>query len=107
MAASGTTSKSDPGLGLTSTDPAESLWDVDYDKADQRIGARRSRIRNRIDMARKIKKMIHVKHIFGYHSSDTKETFPGYFSLCFFLSVQYFELLYFKSLIFSRGPMRC
>jgi len=90
MAASGTTSKSDPGLGLTSTDPAESLWDVDYDKADQRIGARRSRIRNRIDMARKIKKMIHVKHIFGYHSSDTKETFPGYFSLCFFLSVVVF-----------------
>ncbi len=54
----------------------DSLWDVDFDKADMRISARRQRIKNRISAAKKIRKMIQIKHLFGYHSSDAKETFP-------------------------------
>ena len=56
--------------------PEEALWDVDFENAEHRIGARRSRIKNRLDAARRIKKMIQIKHLFGYHSSDAKETFP-------------------------------
>jgi dynein regulatory complex protein 1 len=73
--ASSAASASKAGPGAT---PEDSLWDVDFEKADQRISARRARIANRLDAARKIKKMIQVKHVFvgGYHSQSTRETFP-------------------------------
>ena len=54
----------------------ESLWDVNYDKADQRISARRSRIKNRIDAARKVKTMVQVGHMFGYQAATQLDTFP-------------------------------
>ena len=54
----------------------DSLWNVDFDKADMRISARRNRIKNRISAARKIRKMIQIKHMFGYHSTENRETFP-------------------------------
>ena len=49
---------------------------MDFDKADMRISARRNRIKNRISAARKIRKMIQIKHMFGYHSTENRETFP-------------------------------
>ena len=54
----------------------DSLWDVDHDKADLRISARRQRIKDRVSAAQKIRKMIQIKHVFGYHSSGTQDTFP-------------------------------
>ena len=46
------------------------------EKADLRISARRNRIKNRISAARKIRKMIQIKHMFGYHSTTAQEAFP-------------------------------
>ena len=43
-----------------------SLWDVNYDRADERISARRQRIRNRLEAAKKVRTLIQVKHVFGY-----------------------------------------
>ena len=57
-------------------DAHDTLWDVDHDKADMRISARRQRIKDRVSAAQKIRKMIQVKHIFGYHSSGAQDTFP-------------------------------
>ena len=64
------------GNKLQKTDSEDSLWDVNFEMADQRISARRQRIKNRISAAKKIRKMIQVKHLFGYHSTDNRETFP-------------------------------
>jgi DNA-binding response OmpR family regulator len=55
---------------------AESLWDVDFELADQRISARRNRIRQRLDALKKVQKMIQVKHIFGYTGTAAGEQFP-------------------------------
>ena len=64
------------GTKIAAASSEDSLWDVDFDKADMRISARRMRIKNRISAARKIRKMIQIKHIFGYHSTENRETFP-------------------------------
>ena len=55
---------------------ADSLWDVDFELADQRISARRNRIRQRLDAVKKVQKMIQVKHIFGYTAMAAGEQFP-------------------------------
>ena len=55
---------------------ADSLWDVDFELADQRISARRNRIRQRLDAVKKVQKMIQVKHIFGYTAMSAGEQFP-------------------------------
>ena len=65
-----------PSVGHGKQEIEESLWDVNFDKADQRISARRNRIRNRIDAARKVKTMVQVGHMFGYHGATQLDTFP-------------------------------
>ena len=55
---------------------SDSLWDVDFELADQRIGARRNRIRQRLDAVKKVQKLIQVKHIFGYTGMTVGEQFP-------------------------------
>lgn len=68
-----------PPQGNSKVNPAsseDSLWDIDFEKADTRISARRQRIKNRLSAAQKIRKMIQIKHLFGYHSSGTQDTFP-------------------------------
>ena len=55
---------------------SDSLWDVDFELADQRISARRNRIRQRLDALKKVQKMIQVKHIFGYSGISAGEQFP-------------------------------
>ena len=61
-----------------SNDSAESLWDVDFELADQRISARRNRIRQRLDAVKRVQKLIQVKTFFGYSSviSAAGEQFP-------------------------------
>ena len=53
-----------------------SLWDVDFENADQRISARRKRIRNRLDAAKKVRQMIQVKHMFGFCATSHLDRFP-------------------------------
>ena len=67
--------------GKTSVAPGqpeveESLWDVNFEKAEQRIHARRNRIKNRIEAARKVKTLVQVGHMFGYKATTQLDTFP-------------------------------
>ena len=57
-------------------DVEESLWDVNFERAEQRIHARRKRIKNRIDAARKVKTMVQVGHMFGFKGATQLDTFP-------------------------------
>ena len=68
------TGKSTVGVGQQEIE--ESLWDVNFDKADLRIHARRNRIKNRIDAARKVKTIVQVGQMFGYHRATQLDTFP-------------------------------
>ena len=68
------TGKSVVGVGQQEVE--ESLWDVNYDKADLRIHARRNRIKNRIDAARKVKTIVQVGQMFGYQRATQLDTFP-------------------------------
>ena len=64
------------GSKIAPASSEDSLWNVDFEKADLRISQRRNRIKNRISASRKIRKMIQIKHMFGYHSTENRETFP-------------------------------
>ena len=71
--------KSGPGkstVGVGQQEIEESLWDVNFDKADLRIHARRNRIKNRIDAARKVKTIVQVGQMFGYQRATQLDTFP-------------------------------
>ena len=63
-------------MNKSRNESADSLWDVDFELADQRISARRNRIRQRLDAVKKVQKMIQVKHIFGYTGGAAGEQFP-------------------------------
>ena len=74
--ASGKSGSVKSAVGVGQQEIEESLWDVNFDQADQRIHARRNRIKNRIDAARKVKTMVQVGHMFGYHGATQLDTFP-------------------------------
>ena len=48
---------------------------MNYESTAERISARRKRIRNRLDAAKKIKTMIQVKNVLGYTDTTGGDTY--------------------------------
>ncbi len=62
-------------------DATISLWDIDHDTATARIEARRKRIRNRLDAAKRLTTLIKIGHMFS-GGTDSVDPSAGVASQC-------------------------
>ena len=54
---------------------SKSIWDVDYGKMEERIEARRERIRKRIDAAKRLTKLMKIQKMMGFKGEEEEEQF--------------------------------
>ena len=52
---------------------AKSIWDIDYGSMNERIEARRERIKKRIEAAKRLTKLMKIQKIMGFKAEDTDE----------------------------------
>ena len=55
--------------------PSESIWNVDHGSVSERIGARRERIRKRIEAAKRLTRLMKIQKMMGFRGEDEEEAF--------------------------------
>ena len=61
--------------GKVKSERSKSIWDVDYGKMEERIEARRERIRKRIDAAKRLTKLMKIQKMMGFKGEEEEEQF--------------------------------
>lgn len=55
--------------------PRESIWNVDHTNISERIGARRERIRKRIEAAKRLTRLMKIQKMMGFRGEEEEEAF--------------------------------
>ena len=55
--------------------PRESIWNVDHGSVSERIGARRERIKKRIEAAKRLTRLMKIQKMMGFRGEDEEEAF--------------------------------
>ena len=55
--------------------PRESIWNVDHTNISERIGARRERIRKRIEAAKRLTRLMKIQKMMGFRGEEDEEAF--------------------------------
>ena len=55
--------------------PRDSIWNVDHGSVSERIGARRERIRKRIEAAKRLTRLMKIQKMMGFRGEDEEEAF--------------------------------
>ena len=64
-----------PGGKSQEGGPRESIWNVDHGSVSERIGARRERIRKRIEAAKRLTRLMKIQKMMGFRGDDEEEAF--------------------------------
>ena len=62
-------------VGKVKSDRSKSIWDVDFVQMDERIQARRERIKKRIEAAKRLTKLMKIQKMMGFKGEEEEEPF--------------------------------
>ena len=62
-------------VGKVKAEKNKSIWEVDYANMAERIGARRERIKKRIDAAKRLTKLMKIQKMMGFKGDEEEELF--------------------------------
>ena len=66
---------SSPGGKSSQEGPRQSIWNVDHGSVSERIGARRERIKKRIEAAKRLTRLMKIQKMMGFRGEDEEEAF--------------------------------